>query len=161
MLGLGATTADVILETGHPVFFFPNGDPEVVDWMGQKNRIDACPPGSHVVICSTMGGTNPNHPLNNLGRRKTNDDGTTLGGMIVQWKRKSEVYLMEQASTAQQLKYTTVHPGGLTDDPGGERELVVGVDDEMTETESRSIPRDDVAQVMLEALQYPEQYAGR
>jgi NAD(P)H-binding len=150
-------SAEVNPDTGRPVFSFPNGDPEVVDWMGQKNQIDACPPGSHVVICSTMGGTNPDHPLNNLGR-KTNDDGTTSGGMIVQWKRKAEVYLMEQAP---KLKYTIVHPGGLTNDPGGERELVVGVDDETTGTDSRSIPREDVAQVMLEALRYPEQYAGR
>jgi NAD(P)H-binding len=153
--------AEVNLETGRPVFSFPtNGDPEVVDWMGQKNQIDACPPGSHVGICSTREGTDPNQPLNNLGR-KTNDDGTRLGGMMVQWKRKSEVYLMEQASTAQQLKHTIVHPGGLTDALGVQREMVVDVDDETTGTESRSIPRDDVAQVILEALRYPEQYAGR
>ena len=153
------STKEVNPETGRPVFSFPNGDPEIVDWIGQKNQIDACPPGAHVVICSTMGGTNPDHPLNNLGR-KTNDDGTTSGGMIVQWKRKAEIYLMEQAPT-RKLKYTIVHPGGLTNDAGGERELVVGVDDQMTGTESRSIPRDDVAQVMLEALRYPAHYAGR
>jgi uncharacterized protein YbjT (DUF2867 family) len=108
-----------------------------------------------------MGGTNPDHPLNNLGRT-TNADGTTSGGMIVQWKRKAEGYLMEQApATIMNLKYTIVHPGGLSNDPGGERELVVGVDDQMTGTDSRSIPRDDVAQVMLEALRDPAQYAGR
>jgi nucleoside-diphosphate-sugar epimerase len=144
-------------ETGRPNFLFPNGDPELVDWIGQKNQIDACPAGAHVVLCSTMGGTNPDHPLNNIGR-KTNPDGTTSGGMIVQWKRKAEVYLMDQAP---RIKYTIVHPGGLINEPGGERELVVGVDDQMTGTESRTVPREDVAQVMLEALRYPDQYAGR
>jgi hypothetical protein len=43
--------------------------------------------------------------------------------------RKAEVYyLMEQVP--KQLKYTIVHPGGLTNDPGGEREWAVGVDDQ-------------------------------
>jgi hypothetical protein len=96
-------------ETGRPVFHFPNGNPELVDWIGQKNQIDACPAGTHVVLCSTMGGTNPDHPLNNLGKT-VNADGTISGGMIVQWKRKAEVYLMEQSP---KLKYTIVHPGGL------------------------------------------------
>jgi hypothetical protein len=152
-------TGEINPDTGRPVFGFPNGDPEAVDWMGQKNQIDACPPGTHVVVCSTMGGTDPNHPLNNLGK-KINPDGTISGGMIVQWKRKSEVYLMEQAAP-KLLKYTIVHPGGLTTEPGGERDLVVGVDDSMEGTESRTVPREDVAQVMLESLRYPEQYAGR
>lgn len=152
-----APTEEVNPETGRPNFSFPNGEPELVDWMGQKNQIDACPAGAHVVICSTMGGTNPDHPLNNLGR-KTNEDGTTSGGMIVQWKRKAEVYLMDQSP---KLKYTIVHPGGLTNDPGGERELVLGVDDQMDGTDSRTVPREDVAQVMLEALRFPDKYAGR
>jgi uncharacterized protein YbjT (DUF2867 family) len=151
-----APSGEVDPETGRPVFAFPNGDPETVDWMGQKNQIDACPPGTHVVVCSTMGGTNPDHPLNNLGK-KTNPDGTTSGGMIVQWKRKTEVYLMKQ----EHLKYSIVHPGGLQNEPGSERELVVGVDDSMEGTESRTVPRDDVAQVMLESLRHQEQYAGR
>ena len=47
-------------ETGRPSFSFPNGSPEVVDWLGQKAQIDAaaaCGPDTHVVICSSMGGT--------------------------------------------------------------------------------------------------------
>lgn len=152
-----APTEEINPDTGRPVFAFPHGDPEAVDWIGQKNQIDACPPGTHVVLCSTMGGTNPDHPLNNLGK-KVNPDGTVSGGMIVQWKRKTEVYLMEQAP---KLTYTIVHPGGLTNEPGGERELVAGVDDNMDGTESRTVPREDVAQVMLESLRFPEVYAGR
>ena len=160
--------------TGRPIFGFPKGQPEVVDWIGQKNQIDVCPPGTHVVLCSTMGGTDPNHPLNNLGRVKVtteNDDndkdGTTTtttttysGGNIVKWKRKSEVYLMNEKKD---LVYTIVHPGGLINEPGGERELVCGIDDDMSygNTESRTVPRDDVARVMLEALKHPHVYGGR
>jgi uncharacterized protein YbjT (DUF2867 family) len=151
-----APTEEVNPETGRPNFTFPKGDPELVDWMGQKNQIDACKKGTHVVICSTMGGTNADHPLNNLGRI-TNEDGTSSGGNIVKWKRKAESYLTEQ----DHVEYTIVHPGGLVNEPGGERKLVVGVDDDMSGTESRTVPREDVAQVMLEALRYPAAYAGR
>jgi hypothetical protein len=151
-------SGEVNEETGRPVFGFPNGDPELVDWHGQANQINACPSGVHVVVCSTMGGTDPNHPLNNLGKT-VNDDGTISGGMIVQWKRKSEVYLMEKKD----LTYTIVHPGGLQNEAGGVRELVVGVDDDLSygNTESRTVPRDDVAQVMFEAVRYPNVYGGR
>lgn len=143
-------------ETGGPIFEFPNGSPEMVDWMGQKNQVDACPAGAHVVVCSTMGGTNVNHPLNNLGRT-VNEDGSTSGGNIVKWKRKAEVYLISKSD----LKYTIVHPGGLINEPGGERELVAGVDDTTTLTDAQTVPRADVAEVMLQALRRPEIYAGR
>jgi len=146
--------------TGRPIFGFPNGDPELVDWHGQKNQIDACPSGVHVVVCSTMGGTDPNHPLNNLGRTTNEEDGSTVGGNIVKWKRKSEMYLMNDKPD---LIYTIVHPGGLINEAGGERQLVIGVDDDMSygATDSRTVPRDDVAQVMLEAVRNPTVYGGR
>lgn len=152
-----APTGEMSEETGRPVFGFPNGDPELVDWEGQKNQINACPDGTHVVICSTMGGTDPNHPLNNLGRTE-NEDGSFSGGNIVKWKRKAEVYLMEQDN----LAYTVVHPGGLVNEPRGERRLVMGVDDDATiGTDSRTVPREDVARVMLEAVKNRDAYAGR
>jgi nucleoside-diphosphate-sugar epimerase len=157
-----APTSEVNPDTGRPVFSFPNGDPEIVDWKGQKNQIDACPAGTHVVICSTMGGTDPNHPLNSLGRRS--QDGTISGGNIVKWKRTSEVYLMTKTKDdGDGLRYTIVHPGGLLNEPGGERELVVGVDDDISygNTDSRTVPRGDVAQVMLEAVRYPHIFGGR
>ena len=74
----GGTDAD----TGRPVFGFPKGSPEEVDWLGQKNQVDAAikaGPKTHVVICSSMGGTDPNHMLNRLGRTEL-PDGTTQGG---------------------------------------------------------------------------------
>jgi uncharacterized protein YbjT (DUF2867 family) len=69
------------------------------------------------------------------------------------------MYLMDQADK----KYTIVHPGGLLNEPGGERELVVGVDDDTSygNTDSRTVPREDVAAVMLDAVQHPDVYAGR
>ena len=152
-----APTGEMNEETGRPVFGFPNGDPELVDWQGQKNQIDVCPDGTHVVVCSTMGGTNPDHPLNNLGRTR-NEDGSFSGGNIVKWKRQAEVYLMDQ----KRLAYTIVHPGGLVNEPRGERRLVAGVDDDVTTgTDSRTVPREDVARVMLEAVKNRDVYAGR
>ena len=48
---------------GRPVFGFPNGQPQEVDWLGQKNQIDAAKAAGlkHVVICGSMGGTNPDN----------------------------------------------------------------------------------------------------
>lgn len=129
-------------ETGRPIFSFPNGDPEVVDWLGQKSQIDAMGPEAHVVICSSMGGTDPANMLNSLGRKA---DGS--GGNIILWKRKAEAYLMESGRP-----YTIVHPGGLINEPGAERELVLGVDDSQAGTESRTVPREDVAEVIVQAL---------
>jgi uncharacterized protein YbjT (DUF2867 family) len=141
----GAMTAE-----GRPVFAFPNGQPELVDWIGQKNQIDAARaqggPNTHVILCSSMGGTNPQHPLNNLGK-ETLPDGTTTGGDILKWKRKAEVYLKESG-----LPFTIIHPGGLLNEPGGQRELCLGVDDKNTLTDNNSVPRQDVAEVMVQAL---------
>ena len=57
------------------------------------------------------------------------------------------------------LRSTIVHPGGLLNEPGGRREIVIGVDDERTVGE-RSIPREDVAEVLVQALTLPA-YRGR
>ena len=66
-----------------------------------------------------MGGTDPSNMLNGLGR-KTLADGSTEGGNILLWKRKAEKYLIDSG-----LPYTIVHPGGLLNEPGAVRELVV------------------------------------
>jgi len=138
--------------SGRPIFCFPNGQPEQVDWLGQKAQIDAAKAsgdGTHVIICSSMGGTEPDNMLNSLGRAP---DGS--GGNILKWKRKAEKYLIDSG-----LPYTVVHPGGLLNEAGGKREIVIGVDDERTEGE-RSIPREDVAEVLVQALVIPS-YRGR
>lgn len=152
-----APTGAMNEETGRPVFGFPNGQPEVVDWLGQKNQIDAAlaqGPQTHVVICSSMGGTDPGHMLNGLGR-ETLPDGSSKGGNILQWKRRAEVYLIDSG-----LPYTIVHPGGLLNEAGGVRELCLGVDDQVTLTDNRSVPREDVAEVMVQAL-LDDSYRGR
>jgi uncharacterized protein YbjT (DUF2867 family) len=131
---------------GRPVFGYPNGQPELVDWIGQKNQIDAAKAAgvSHVVICSSMGGTDPENGLNKLGRGA---DGT--GGNILLWKRKAEKYLIDSGMT-----YTIVHPGGLLNEAGGVRELVVGVNDENLGTANRSIPRADVAELLVASIEH-------
>ncbi len=75
--------------TGRPKLGFPKGQPYDVDWLGQRNQIDAAKTCgcNHVVICSSMGGTDENHMLNGLGRDE-NDPATK--GNILQWKRKAK-----------------------------------------------------------------------
>jgi nucleoside-diphosphate-sugar epimerase len=149
-------TGEIDEATGRPKFGFPNGDPVKIDWIGQRNLIDAAKRGGvgHVVLCGSMGGTNPNHPLNGLGKVR-NADGTSSGGDILKWKRRSEVYLIDSG-----CPYTIVHPGGLLNEPGNERELCVGVDDVVPGTTNNSIPREDVANVMIAALE-DERFRGR
>lgn len=79
-----------------------------MDWQGQRNQIDAAKAAgvSRVVLCSSMGGTQPENFLNTIGN-----------GNILLWKRKAEMYLIWSG-----LEYTIVHPGGLLDKPGGKRE---------------------------------------
>jgi len=111
-----APTGETDAATGRPKFGFPNGQPEQVDWLGQKHQIDAAAAqggNTHVVICSSMGGTDPSNMLNSLGR-STNEDGSTSGGDILCWKRKAEKYLVESG-----LPYTIIHPGGLLNEAGG------------------------------------------
>jgi len=157
--GTPAPTGEMDAESGRPIFGYPNGSPEEVDWLGQKHQIDAVKSlfgmETHVVLCSTMGGTDPSNNLNSLGRTE-NEDGSESGGNIVKWKRKAEVYLIDSG-----LPYTIVHPGGLQNEPGGEREIVVGVDDSQAGSESRSIPRDDVAEVMLQSLRHNAAFMNR
>ncbi|XP_014515539.1 uncharacterized protein At5g02240-like [Vigna radiata var. radiata] len=112
---------------GRPEFYFDDGAfPEQVDWIGQKNQTDAAKAAGvkHVVLVGSMGGTNTNYPLNSLGN-----------GNILIWKRKAE-----------QL-------GGLLDKEGGIRELIVGKDDELLQTETKTISRADVAEVCIQGLE--------
>jgi uncharacterized protein YbjT (DUF2867 family) len=130
-----------------PEFYFKKGnDPRAVDWLGAKNQIDAALKAGvkHFVFLSSMGGTNPDHPLNSLGR--TEDDPNS--GRILQWKRKAEEYLISSG-----LPYTIVHAGGLTDKPGAQGTVILDVDDKLLEGTVRTIPREDVADVIVAALE--------
>ncbi|XP_027350833.1 uncharacterized protein At5g02240-like [Abrus precatorius] len=126
-----------------PEFYFEDGEyPEQVDWLGQKNQIDAAKAAGvkQIVLVGSMGGTDINHPLNSLGN-----------GNILVWKRKAEQYLADCG-----IPYTIIRAGGLQDKDGGVRELIVGKDDELLQTETRTIPRADVAEVCIQALNFEE-----
>jgi len=129
-----------------PIFeYAPGGMPEEVDYLGQKNQIDAAIAAGvdHIVLVGSMGGTQTNHPLNQLGQ-----------GNILIWKRKAEAYLIDSG-----VDYTIIRAGGLLDKPGGARELLVGKDDlfltHPPQGIATSIPRADVAEVVVQALREP------
>ncbi|XP_024396768.1 uncharacterized protein At5g02240 [Physcomitrium patens] len=124
---------------GRPEFYYEeNGFPEQVDWIGQKNQIDAAKDAGckHIVIVGSMGGQNPNHMLNSLGN-----------GKILIWKRKAEEYLSKSG-----VPYTIIRAGGLQDKDGGIRELLIGKDDELLNTDTKAITRSDVAELCIQAL---------
>lgn len=123
--------------------FEPGGTPEEVDFVGQKHQIDAAIAAGveHIVLVGSMGGTNENHPLNQLGN-----------GNILVWKRKAEQYLIDSG-----IDYTIIRAGGLLDKAGGVRELLVGKDDAFLNHPPNAIPttipRADVAEMVVQALQ--------
>ena len=122
-----------------------DGMPEVVDYQGQKNQIDAALDAGveHIVLVGSMGGTNENHPLNQMGN-----------GKILIWKRKAEEYLVNSG-----VNYTIIRAGGLLNQPGGVRKLIVGDNDELLNNPPddipTSVPRADVAETVVQALQEP------
>ena len=80
-----------------PEFDFAPGEfPEEIDWLGQKNQIDAAKKAQvkQVVLVGSMGGTDPNHMLNRIGN-----------GNILIWKRKAEQYLIYSGQN-----YTIINP---------------------------------------------------
>lgn len=133
-------------ESGRPQMGFPPDEmPEAIDYHGQVNQIDAAKAAgvNHIVLVGSMGGTDENHMLNSIGN-----------GNILIWKRKAEQYLVNSG-----IDYTLIHAGGLQDQPGGRRELLVGDNDELLkhppEGVPTSLPRADVAELVLQALQEP------
>jgi uncharacterized protein YbjT (DUF2867 family) len=121
--------------------------PEQVDWIGQKMQIDAAKKNGveKVVLVGSMGGTQKDNFLNTIG-----------DGNILVWKRRAEKYLIDSG-----LNYTIIHPGGLKDDAGGEREIVLNVDDIFLDDKSgpRSIPREDVAELCVQSLEMADRRA--
>lgn len=133
------------MDPGRPTFrWIENGAPSIVDYLGGKTQIDAAKAEGvkQVVYVGSMGGTQSDNFLNTIG-----------DGNILLWKRKAEEYLIESG-----LKYTIIHPGGLLDKPEGMRQLVVDVDDNILDTKERSIPRGDVANVVIGCLGLEEAY---
>lgn len=146
-----------------PIFFYEEGlAPEQVDWLGQKHQIDLAKRHglSQVVLVSSRGVTDPNNRLNAIGN-----------GKILLWKRKAEEYLADSGlyveqcialhactpliDTMQHRTYTIIHPGGLTDAPPGQRQLVVTKDDAEPAGATRVVSRADLAAVVVAALGSP------
>jgi len=119
--------------------------PEKVDYEGQVNQIELAKRLgiSHVILLSSMGGTNVYDFLNTIGKDK---DGNGNGDILIH-KRKAEKYLVESG-----LHYTIIHPGGLKDTPGGELNLRLDVNDNLLNEEKRSISRCDVARLCIASL---------
>jgi uncharacterized protein YbjT (DUF2867 family) len=109
--------------------------PKRVDYEGVANLVNAaCLQGvERFILISSIAVTHPEHPLNHFGR-------------ILEWKLKGEEALRESG-----LEYAIIRPGGLKDSPGGERMLVLSQGDDMLGMISRS----DLAEICLQALQYP------
>jgi hypothetical protein len=63
------------------------------------------------------------------------------------------MYLIKRCEETTDTSFVVIHPGGLLDAPGGERELLVGVDDALLAGDRRSVPRADVAEFVLRALE--------
>lgn len=133
-------------KSARPEFTFAEkGDPYYVDWLGAKNTIDAAKQAKvkQFIFISSMGGTQPENFLNTIGRVESIEN----SGNILLWKRKAEKYLIDSG-----IPYTIIHPGGLIDKPGNEREIVFGIDDKLLNEKSRTIPRADVAEVAVQSL---------
>ncbi|AFZ43751.1 NAD-dependent epimerase/dehydratase [Halothece sp. PCC 7418] len=130
-------------EGERPEFMYPeDATPEIIDYQGQVNQIDLAQEAGvdHIILMGSMGGTNENHPLNKLGN-----------GNILIWKRTAEEYLIDSG-----IDYTIVRAGGLINEPGGQRKLLVGKHDTLLNRESPTIPREDVAELIVQALMIPE-----
>ncbi len=130
-----------------PEFYFPEGEsPEEIDYYGQKNQIDAAKEAgiNQIILVGSMGGTDENHPLNKIGNAN-----------ILIWKRKAEQYLIDSG-----IDYTIIRAGGLLNEPGGKRALLVSKNDELLKNPPdgipTSIPREDVAELVVQSLQIKE-----
>jgi uncharacterized protein YbjT (DUF2867 family) len=136
-------------DTQRPMLGFPDGQPYIVDWLGQRRQIDAAQAAGvdHVVICGSMGGTDATNMINSFGREAN----STKGGGILLWKRKAEKYLVDSG-----MDYTILHHGGFLAESGGRRSLVVGVDDKLMHESEHYIPREDVAEVLLQSVLHKE-----
>lgn len=119
--------------------------PYNVDFIGQKNVIDMCLDAKveHIVMLGNMGGYRGSK-LNAIGREE--GDTSPKKGNLLKWKRAAERYLMKRCF------FTIVHSGALIDEKGGRREIVWDTDDALLRTNFRKIPREDVAEVLVQAL---------
>lgn len=110
--------------------------PKRVDYEGIVNLVDAACHHrvERFILISSIAVTQPEHPLNCFGN-------------VLTWKLEGEDHLRESG-----LDYVIIRPGGLKDTSGGLRKLVFDQGDRIM----GSISRADVAEICLNALQYPQ-----
>jgi nucleoside-diphosphate-sugar epimerase len=135
-------------QSGPPECSYPKGGyPIDVDFHGGRAQVDAFGEATkgagRIVMCSSMGTTEPDSFLEKLGN-----------GHIGFFKLNAEAFIMDSG-----MPFTIVKPCGLTNDPASKRELLVGHDDGL-KVDPPLVPRADVARVMGEALVHPEEAAG-
>jgi len=127
---------------GPPQCYYPEGAyPVDVDFHGGKAQITAfaeANPKGRVVLVSTMGTTNPESFTEKMGN-----------GHIGFYKLNAEAFLMNSG-----LPFVIIKPCGLVNTPGGKAELLVGHDDDI-DVKPPTVPREDVARVMVEAISRP------
>jgi uncharacterized protein YbjT (DUF2867 family) len=123
----------IVSALGSNTFNDPANSPEMVDYQGVRNLAEAARAAGvkQYVQVSSLGVTNPNHPLNRFGK-------------VMDWKLKGE-----NALRASGVSYTIVRAGGLTDEPGGKSGIRALQGDKL---EGGRITRADVATVCVKAL---------
>lgn len=112
-------------------------EPYWVDYEGTKNLVDAAKSAAieQFVLVSSLCVSQFFHPLN-------------IFWLILYWKQQAERYLQESG-----LTYTIVRPGGLKESSEEEVFPVISGPDTLFDG---SIPRSQVAQICVEALQQPK-----
>ena len=113
---------------------------EFVDYGGVRNLVDAAvrEKMQQFVLLTAIGVTDPEHPFNKA----------TKGALA--WRFKGEEYLR-----ASGLTYTIVRPGGLVNEPGGQKGLRLEQGDAWRPLLRSTLSRDDLALVLIEVLRQP------
>lgn len=113
---------------------------EFVDYGGVKNLVDAAAAEKvdRFVLLTAIGVTDPAHPFNKATRG-------ALG-----WRLKGEDYLR-----ASGVAYTIVRPGGLVNEPAGQKGLRLEQGDNWRPLLRSTLSRDDLALVLIESLRQP------
>lgn len=134
-----AGTTHIISVLGATTFKGPNS-PQYVDYEGVRNVVDAAVEAGiqQMVLISSSGVTQPDHPLNKLGN-------------VMDWKLKGEDHLR-----ASGLPYTIIRPGGLLDVDPGQNLIVFRQGDTLPYTSKLSVTgRGDLALMSIAALDVP------
>jgi uncharacterized protein YbjT (DUF2867 family) len=113
---------------------------EFVDYGGVRNLVDAAVAAkvNHFVLLTAIGVTDPSHPFNKA----------TKGALG--WRFKGEEYLRGSG-----LAYTIVRPGGLVNEPAGQKGLRFEQGDHWRPLVRSTLSRDDLALVLIDSLRQP------